>query len=88
MSVIAVERIFKPLFHFSFPKVAIKSRKAKKKKKIRRAAEGKRKRKGEKMEGGIRQKKKRKKSVKLNGESFNFKKVKASESTKEIYKNL
>jgi len=29
MSVIAVERIFKPLFHFSFPKAAIKSRKAK-----------------------------------------------------------
>lgn len=86
MSVIAVKRIFKPFFHFSFPKAAIKSRKAKERMESKEQLKARRKGNGEKTERSTRHKKP--KSVKLNGKSFNFKQVKASESRKEIYKNL
>lgn len=48
MSVIAVERICKPLFHFGFPKAEIKSRKAKERRKSEEQLKARKKGKGEK----------------------------------------
>lgn len=85
MSVLLWKEIFKPLFHSSFPKAAIKSREAKERRKSEEKLKARRK--GEQVERGI-IRKKINKSVKLNASFLSFKKIKVSESMKEIYKSL